>query len=293
MLWISSIGKKKQLYQKLIFVLLFPILLFQHLSIPCVEEGKFNRFFLVLQPIGGAFFVSLFFGDFDIYIFGVHLWVLILIVGFFVSIILFIFTRNGEPKFFFIFTYIALFMSVLWIYASASELVALLESIGIMLGISNSIMGLTVLAYGNSIADLISNSMIARQGYPGMSLGAVYAAPLCNTLLGLGIALTIKIISTGSDYYLTDKSFLPNTTFFAIITLLITLLFTVIVVPMNRFVFKKPLVIVFLTIYVAFSLLSLFSEFGVLLPKTNLFFFWHKLIYFKEVPLLTSKWVCF
>ena len=46
----------------------------------------------------------------------------------------------------------------------ADNLVALLDFIGIVLHIPGSIMGLTILAWGNSMADLSANITMARKG---------------------------------------------------------------------------------------------------------------------------------
>ena len=57
-----------------------------------------------------------------------------------------------------------------WIDAVADKLVAFLEFVGIMLRIPNSIMGLTVLAWGNSMADLSANLTMARKGLANMAI---------------------------------------------------------------------------------------------------------------------------
>ena len=54
--------------------------------------------------------------------------------------------------------------SILWMDIVATELVALMEAVGVGLGISTAILGLTVLALGNSIGDLISDTSVARAG---------------------------------------------------------------------------------------------------------------------------------
>ena len=65
--------------------------------------------------------------------------------------------------------------SVMWISAVAQELVSLLNALGLMLNISPVILGLTILAWGNSLGDFVSDVSLARQGYPQMAIGGVYA----------------------------------------------------------------------------------------------------------------------
>nr|VDD21616.1 unnamed protein product [Brassica oleracea] len=83
-------------------------------------------------------------------------------------------------------------MSMTWSYISAQELVALLTSLGYIFGVSPSIFGLTVLAWGNSIGDLITNmTMALNDGDEGaqVAVSGCYAGPIFNTLFALGISL--------------------------------------------------------------------------------------------------------
>ncbi|KAL1195514.1 Cation/calcium exchanger 2 [Cardamine amara subsp. amara] len=83
-------------------------------------------------------------------------------------------------------------MSMTWSYISAQELVALLTSLGYIFGVSPSILGLTVLAWGNSIGDLITNvTMALHDGNEGaqVAVSGCYAGPIFNTLFALGISL--------------------------------------------------------------------------------------------------------
>jgi Ca2+/Na+ antiporter len=54
------------------------------------------------------------------------------------------------------------------------------QSFGKILGISNAIMGLTVIAWGNSVGDAVSNIIVSRKGHPQMAVSACIAAPLTS-----------------------------------------------------------------------------------------------------------------
>ncbi|EDO31950.1 predicted protein, partial [Nematostella vectensis] len=81
------------------------------------------------------------------------------------------------------FGYLAFIVSVVWIYVTANEIVNILQSFGIVLGLSNAILGLTFLAWGNSIGDLVADTTMARQGFPNMATGACFGGPMLSILL--------------------------------------------------------------------------------------------------------------
>ena len=67
------------------------------------------------------------------------------------------------------------------------ELVALLEYLGILSGISHEVLGMTVLAWGNSVGDLSTNVAMAKRGLSNMAMTACFAGPIINLLLSLGL----------------------------------------------------------------------------------------------------------
>lgn len=77
-----------------------------------------------------------------------------------------------------------------WIDAIADHLVAMLDFIGILLRIPGPVIGLTILAWGNSVADLSANVAMARKGLANMAMTACFAGPVFNILIGLGLGFS-------------------------------------------------------------------------------------------------------
>ena len=53
-------------------------------------------------------------------------------------------------------------------------------------------LGVTVLAIGNSVGDWVADTAVARQGKPAMGVSSCFGSPLLNDVLGLGISLTVR-----------------------------------------------------------------------------------------------------
>lgn len=77
--------------------------------------------------------------------------------------------------------------AVLKFWMSTGELVALLEYLGILSGVSYEVLGMTVLAWGNSVGDLSTNMAMARKGLSNMAMTACFAGPIINLLVSLGL----------------------------------------------------------------------------------------------------------
>jgi Ca2+/Na+ antiporter len=78
-----------------------------------------------------------------------------------------------------------------WIDAVADQLVDVLSFLGIVCHIPGPIMGLTVLAVGNSFGDLAANVTMARKGLSNMAITACFAGPVFNMLVGVALGFTL------------------------------------------------------------------------------------------------------
>ncbi|RAL15673.1 sodium/calcium exchanger protein [Aspergillus homomorphus CBS 101889] len=128
-------------------------------------------------------------------------------------------------------------VAIFWIATIATEVVNLLKTLGVILNISDSLLGLTVFAVGNSLGDLVADITVARLGYPVMALSACFGGPMLNILLGIGLGglyMTVNakpetIVTHGGSYEIEVSKVLVISG----ATLLITLLGLLVVVPLN------------------------------------------------------------
>ena len=68
------------------------------------------------------------------------------------------------------------------IYIVAKEVVSVLGALGIIANLTPSMLGLSILAWGNSIGDLFSNVALARQGYHNMAFAACFGGPMFSKI---------------------------------------------------------------------------------------------------------------
>lgn len=77
---------------------------------------------------------------------------------------------DQKPRYFSFLCFPGFLVSVSWIAMIAGEVVGVLKAIGVIWGISEAILGLTIFAAGNSVGDWVSDYTIAKLGAPVMAL---------------------------------------------------------------------------------------------------------------------------
>ncbi|KAH8100726.1 Sodium/calcium exchanger protein-domain-containing protein [Phellopilus nigrolimitatus] len=123
------------------------------------------------------------------------------------------------------------FVAVVWIMAIADEVVNVLKTFGFIFGLSDAIIGLTVFAVGNSLADFVANVSVAAFA-PVMGFSACFGGPMLNILLGVGVSGTAVIRSAGGVPFEVDFS---ATLLVSTVGLLALLLATLVGVPLNNY----------------------------------------------------------
>ncbi|KAL1915038.1 uncharacterized protein VTP21DRAFT_7743 [Calcarisporiella thermophila] len=155
-------------------------------------------------------------------------------IGAIAALLLLVFTHPHKiPRHLYLMCYLGFLAAICWIYIIANEVVAVLKSIGLILGLSDAILGLTIFAMGNSLGDFVANITMARMGFPMMAFSACYGGPLLNMLLGIGIGgLYTTWPSRGVAYYPLKMSVSLLVTSLGLILVLVL---TLVIVPLNGY----------------------------------------------------------
>ncbi|GJN35564.1 hypothetical protein PR202_gb24352 [Eleusine coracana subsp. coracana] len=152
-------------------------------------------------------------------------------------------------------------MSVLWSYVLARELVALLVASGLLAGVRPTVLGATVLAWGNSLGDLVADvAMAAHDGGAQTAVAGCYAGPAFNTVVGLGISLTMAAGATYPEPY---RIPVDGSVYEALGFLAVGLVWAIVVLPLRGMRLDRVLGAGLLAVYLCFLCVRL-GSLGVL-----------------------------
>jgi len=184
-----------KMYERVLLFFELPFTVMRKATIPIPCEGYYNKGFVVLSlifsPLWFAYYLSV---EHDINLFSTPNFPYFMIyfgVSTLVGCLVLRLAPSGDGNMSLIaatpIAFYGFIMAATWIDYTADNLVALLDFLGIILRIPGSIMGLTILAWGNSVGDLSANISMARKGLANMAMTACFAGPVFNILLGLGL----------------------------------------------------------------------------------------------------------
>jgi Ca2+/Na+ antiporter len=239
---------------KVLTALEFPLVLLRDITIPTVDAKLWFKPYAMLQPICAPLFFLLTTGNIHSKVGAMPLALLLELVGFAASFLVFVYTHHGKPPRNRAFTYawlsFAFLMCINWIYVIAGELVACLASIGRIFKIPPAYLGLTVLAWGNSVGDFFSNISVAQRGLGEMAVGGCFGGPLFNILIGFGLPMA----------YLTARSYpkpyeipIDGSAIISVVFFYFSLISLLIISNYTGFRLTKPLGIYLITLYIVYT----------------------------------------
>lgn len=181
-------------HSKIFAIIESPIVLLRDVTIPTIDPELWFKPYAVLQPLLSPMLLLFIFGDLNSHVGFLPSSVLSFILGVPLAIFVYLTTHYSYPMKGSVYgttwVLLAFSMCIAWIYLLAGELVACLSAIGDISGLPPAVLGLTVLAWGNSVGDLFANIAVAKQGLGEMAMAGCYGGPVFNLLIGLGVSFS-------------------------------------------------------------------------------------------------------
>ncbi|KAM9377948.1 sodium/potassium/calcium exchanger 1 [Pholidichthys leucotaenia] len=161
--------------------------------------------------------------------------------------------RNQKSRKFFVVTFLG---SILWIAVFSYLMVWWAHQVGETIGISEEIMGLTILAAGTSIPDLITSVIVARKGLGDMAVSSSVGSNIFDITVGLPVPwLLFSAIHSFGPVAVSS-----NGLFCAIVLLFLMLLFVIISIASCKWKMNKVLGFTMFLLYFIFLVLSVMLE---------------------------------
>jgi sodium/potassium/calcium exchanger 2 len=123
------------------------------------------------------------------------------------------------------------------------------------------VLGLTFLAAGTSVPDLLSSVIVARQGLGDMAVSSSIGSNIFDVLVGLPLPWLINSIITGKPNLVQSKSLL-----FSLFLLFLMLVTVIGSVAAFGWKLSKSLGFIMFGLYGVFVLLTLLVEYGTMAP---------------------------
>ncbi|XP_036910062.1 sodium/potassium/calcium exchanger 1 isoform X2 [Sturnira hondurensis] len=161
--------------------------------------------------------------------------------------------RRPESKKFFVITFLG---SIVWIATFSYLMVWWAHQVGETIGISEEIMGLTILAAGTSIPDLITSVIVARKGLGDMAVSSSVGSNIFDITVGLPVPWLLFSLING----LQPVPVSSNGLFCAIVLLFLMLLFVISSIASCKWRMNKILGFTMFLLYFVFLVISVMLE---------------------------------
>ena len=127
-----------------------------------------------------------------------HVVQLLLLVSVILGIVIRLTTDESAPPkhLMSVFQLLSFLMSIMWIQILCSLIVEMIRLFGIITGFSPSLLGITIISWGNTLGDLFASISLAKSGFGEMAITGTMAGTIFNLMLGLGIITLFNNLET-------------------------------------------------------------------------------------------------
>merc|ERR1719235_1373594 len=135
-------------------------------------------------------------------------WAIVSAGACFLGMVFYFVTDDGPetPPLYPVFTLLAKVSSCIWLAFLAGELTNVVKALGVGLGVPSALLGITVVAWGNSFGDLLSGLSVTRSGDGRLAVIAVFSSPLFSNLVGFGLASFMAAKASGGRAIIWEAS---------------------------------------------------------------------------------------
>ncbi|XP_046519702.1 sodium/potassium/calcium exchanger 2 isoform X3 [Equus quagga] len=161
---------------------------------------------------------------------------------------------------------ITFFGSITWIAVFSYLMVWWAHQVGETIGISEEIMGLTILAAGTSIPDLITSVIVARKGLGDMAVSSSVGSNIFDITVGLPLPWLLYTII----HRFQPVAVSSNGLFCAIVLLFIMLLFVILSIALCKWRMNKVLGFIMFGLYFVFLVVSVLLEDKILVCPVSI-----------------------
>lgn len=212
------------LMDKFFFIFEYPLKLVMNLTIPPGDQEEYLSVLGLIYPFTSVYMV-MFVTQHSLLptvnLLGTEVYLLALIfpLQVLISILIFCYTEDENPKLPMVMLLVSSAMSVCWIYMISNLIMDMLNLVQAVSGVSRVFLGLTLLSLGNSLGDLFVDTALAKQGFTTMAFTGIFSGQLLNLLIGFALNCLMSWISAkkhgkSTDFELFDAKFYQSKTQF-------------------------------------------------------------------------------
>lgn len=155
---------------------------------------------------------------------------------------------------------VAFVMSIIWVGIFSGAMVDWATSIGCVAGIPDAVMGLTFLAAGTSVPDLLTSVVVAKQGHGDMAVSSSIGSNIFDVLVGLPLPwLVYALVNDVTPGYVSVEA---PTLFFSLIILLVMVAAVVTIIHFSGWRMTKMLGYSMFSLYGLFVMQDLLRTYG-------------------------------